>query len=64
MYKGFLILVREGQAREVVASTDNPFSWFPELKLMFEHFKCKEMEFEIETTKQGIQKKIFKIIKK
>lgn len=62
-YKGFTINVRVGQAREVVATTDTPFQWFPELEKLFENFNIKELEFEVVTHEEGIARKFFKIIK-
>lgn len=63
MYKGFTIEVKIGQARDVTATTDEPFKWFPELEKLFENFNIKELEFEIETNEEGIARKFFKIVK-
>lgn len=63
MYKGFLMVVRKGQAMEIIKSTNNPFEWFPELKIMFDNLDVKNMVIDLETDNPDLERKIFTIKK-
>lgn len=61
--KALHIVVRKGQAEEVINSTDDPFQWFPELERMFTHnFKMKNLEFDLDLDEmEGMDKDIVRI---
>lgn len=68
MYKALQIIVRKGQAEEVTNVTDNPFQWFPELENIFDNFKIKKLEFDLDLDKMegmdsDIARMTYRIIK-